>query len=391
MDDDERVEVSVWSYLDEERGWATSGSVTYERVEFEQRHQDAGAWSMTLPEGLQSKTIKPGRLITTKLRDELLTWTVAPLATARNDDGDLTVTVGGFDALSMLGWSTAWPDPGKVLTEQPTQGNVRGTADQVIHELVTRNFRDRDGHALVADEPDLVGATVRSRPRFDNLLTEVLRVAVRGGIGVRLGLRPDGPRATRARLALSFYVPQDRALRVQLAATDGSLATWELTEEPPTATRAIVGGSGEGAGQVLRVVTTPDSEAQAARWGGHREVFVDGPETFDVEPLVDAGEDALAEGAAKTTLSMEAQEPAGTKAFRAFRVGDIVTGIPYPGVRIPDVVQAIKVSHEGDSLDVTPIFGDPDEGDPDTYTAALIRALRRDFAASKINRKRGAS
>ena len=198
--------------------------------------------------------------------------------------------------------------------------------------------------------------------------------------------------STRAKLQLRFYVPADRTIRVRLSAADGSLATWELTENAPTATRAIVGGSGTGAGQYLRVVTTATSNTAAATWGGHREVWVDGPETFDNVTLDDAGEDALVEGAGTTTLTMEAQEPAGTKAFVAFRQGDVVTAIPYPDNSIPGTVAAIRVLHEtyGDPV-VTPVFGDPDSDDPDALTAKLIRSLRREVANLKTNRKRGAT
>jgi hypothetical protein len=132
--------------------------------------------------------------------------------------------------------------------------------------------------------------------------------------------------------------------------------------------------------------------ADADLWGGHREVFVDGPETADTVALDDAGEDALLEGGASTSVTMEAQEPKGTKAFRAFQPGDRVTAFPYPTVEIPDVVEAIRVVHDtqGEPV-VTPVFGNPDDDDADALTAQLIRALRREVANFKINKNRGAT
>lgn len=384
----ESVEVSIWSRLGAE--WALVGGATYDRVEFEQRHQDVGVWSMSLPHGTQSETVKPGRLVTTKYRDELGTWTVAPLTLTQSDDEDLTRTIGGYDALWMLGWALAYPSPNAPLTQQATEGNYSGPAETVIRSLVTDNLTFQTG--LTFDAPPSLGRGLgsTSKPRFDNLLQEVLRVAKRGGIGVRFGLVPTTS-DTRARLTLGFYEPADRTARVQLSAADGSLASWEHTESPPSATKAIVGGAGTGAGQYLREVTSPASVADAAAWEGHRVVYVDGPETFDNAPLDEAGLNALSEGAATTTLTMEADEPVGTKAFRSFTVGDKVTAIPVPGLRIPDVVQAIRVVHEDGDPEVSPIFGNPDVGDPDAQTAELIRNLRREVQSVKINRKRGAT
>jgi Siphovirus ReqiPepy6 Gp37-like protein len=386
MTDD--VEVSVWAPTGSE--WGVVGGITYDRIEFEPRHLDVGVWSMSLPAGSQADALRPGRLVTTRFRDELMTWTISPRTRSVNEDGALEVTIGGFDALSMLGWTTAWPAPAAALTAQPAQGVYTGAAETVIRSLVVENLATRHGLRFVAPSSQSRGTTRTARPAFDNLLELVLRVAQRGGLGVRFGLATTGS-STRAELQLGFYVPQDRTVRVRLDAADGSLSTWELTETAPSATRAIVAGAGSGTSRYMRTVTTPDSNAAANTWGGHREAFIDGPDTFDNPPLDDVGEEALVQGAATTTLTMEAREPAGTKAFSAFTFGDTVTAVPIAGVSIPDVISAIRVTHEEGTPMVTPMFGDPDVGDPDAQTAALIRALRRDVQAMKINRKRGAT
>lgn len=388
MTDD--IEVSVWSHIGS-GDYGIVGGATYESLSIEPRYADLGVWALTLPQGAQSRAITPGRLVTTTFRSQMLTWTVAPRATAQSDDGDLTVTLGGFDALSILGWATAWPAPALAIGSQPAQGSYSGPAETVIRSLVTENLGTRYGLAFDAPTSQGRGATVRSKPRFDNLLTEVLRLAKRGGIGVRFGLVPTTSN-TRARLTLTFYVPRDLSgSRIRFSAADGSLASWELTENAPTMTKAIVGGAGTGAGQYLRVVTTTQSNADATTWGGHREAFVDGPETADNTTLDDAGADALAEGAASTTLTMEAQEPRGTKAFTSFDVGDKGLAVPYPGVNVVDTITSIKVVHDtaGDPL-VSPIFGDPEaDDDPDSLLVQAIRSVARDVANAKINRKRG--
>lgn len=383
----ESIDVSVWSYVG--ASWAQVGDVTYERVELEPRYQDAGAWSLTVPYGTQAEALAPGRLVTSTFRGQTFTWTIQPLVINQGDDGLLTTTLGGFEAISMLGRVLAWPNPAAVIGSQPAQGTYTGPAETVIRDLIAQNYRDRYGADITVPTSLGRGATVTSNPRFTNLLEEVQRLAVLGGVGVRLNLVPTAA-STRAELTVQFYVPADKTNRVELAAADGSLSSWELTYAEPTATKAVVGGSGEGAGQYLRVVTTAASIAQAATWGGHREVYVDGPETFDNAALDLAGQDAIKAGAATTALTMEAQEPAGTKAFLAFQVGDRVTAAPHPDATIPDNISAIRVVHESGDPEVTPMFGDPDVGESEAMTAQLIRVLKRDLNTLKINRKRGA-
>ncbi len=394
MSDSDLIEVSVWEPLGS--GWAMVGGATYTRLDFAPRHHDVGVWSMTLPDGEQAAKITPGRLVSTLFRDELLTWTVSPITVESSVDGARQVTVGGFDALAMLDWSLAWPVPAAAIGSQsasgryPTAAGTTAPAETVIRDMVADNFRDRDGYAVTVGNSLGRGAQTVARPAFDNLLDLVLRKAKRGGIGVRLGLETSTS-ATRADLVLRFYVPRDLTTRVHLSGADGSLTSWALERTAPTATRAIVAGAkGPDATAVpyLRVVTTPQSEADAAAWGGRREVYVEGPETFDNPPLDDAGEDALAEGAATTTLTMAAAEPAGTWAFRDFRVGDQVTAIPVEGVEIVDVLTSIEVVHDGGAPLVTPTFGDPDADVPERQAGQITYALRREVQQMKT-RKRG--
>lgn len=386
MTDGEEIEVSVWARSGGE--WRVVSGATYTTLEFEPRHQDVGTFTMELPKGRQSDAIRPDRLVTTLFRGDLRTWVPEP--SLAQDEDDLTVTIAATDALSILGRPTCWPTPNAAIGAQGATDSHTGDAETVIRTLVRENLIDRYGLDATAAGTTARGATVISKPRFDNLLTEVIRLAALGGIGVRFGLAPATVDDTRAELALSFYEPADRTVRVQLSIADGSIGEWELTRTPPTCTKAIVGGSGEGAGQYLLVVTTPAGDADAAEWGGHREEYVDGPETFDNATLRQAGEEAILAGRSRKTLTMQAQEPAGVRAFEAFTVGDLVTGIPVEGLEIPDHLTAITVTHEAGDPTVTPKFGDPDADDPDADTAGRILALRLAQDAMKTNRKRGA-
>lgn len=393
----EMVEVSVWEADGDE--YQMVGGIAYDRLDFGPRHLDVGPWSMTVTEGPQSAKLTPARLVTTLYRGTLLTWVVNPVTDqSAEDTTGATRTVAGFDALSMLGWETAWPNPTLRIGNQDPQGRVplaepegpggKAPAETVIRTLIADNFRDRAGFPLVCPPSQGRGSDVVARPEFDNLQELVLRKAKAGGIGVRLGL-VNTTSSTRAALTLSFYVPRDRTTRVHLTAADGSLESWSLTRNAPTCTQAIVVGAknADETAAYVKVVTTPESIADAANWGGHRSLLVEGPETFDDEPLIDAGEDALREGAAVTALDMAASEPVGTLAFRDFAVGDRVIAVPVAGVEIADVLTSITVTHDDGPITVTPTFGDPDADLPGVQEAQIVRGLRREVQRMKTRNR----
>lgn len=384
---EDEIVVSVW-----ERGsgaeWIVVGEMTYEALMFAPRHLDMGVWSLTMPFGDQAAKLKPNRLVTTEFRGELLTWRIERLTTTSDEAGSRQVVASGFDAVSFLAQPTCWPSPAALITDQAEQGNYPTAAGEtVIRSLIVDNFVTRQGRALAIAAPDAArGLPVSAQPRFDNLFELVQRKAREAKIGIRLGLVPTTS-STRAQLTLDFYVPQDRTLRVQLASEDGSLGSWSLVEAEPTATRALVGGAGVGAGQYFRDVRTTESQQDENVWGGSWEEYVEGPETFDDPPLDEAGREALTEKGSTRALTMAAREPEGTLAFRDFHVGDLALAIPVPTVEIPDVIQSIEVTHEDGPVEVIPIFGDPDEEDADRLTAQTIRRLRREIAASKTRRR----
>lgn len=396
----EVVDVAVWRPIGG-GVYQMVGAATYSSTEFEVRDRaEVGQLSLEIPAGQQSAAFQPGRLVTTSFRGDVQTWTPDPLETTYADDD--TVRVTALDAKSMIGWEVAAPTPtatipatSGILSGQGVQGNYSGPAAKVITDLVTQNLRRR----LTFDSPPAEqltwGANVPATPRFVNLLEEVQRIANRANLTVRFGLRLSDT-DTLARLALWFEQPRDlSAARVELSPVDGSLESVTVVETPPSITHAIVGGKGEGAGQFLLLHTTPQSLADAAKWGA-RVGYIDGPETFDEQPLRDAAEDALIEGAARVTLTMEAAEPLSARAFEAFRPGDkFKVRLPGEDNTLVDASSAIRVADDGDGALVTVMFGDPDApvGDQanaaDAAFAAAIQKLRREQQALAINRKRG--
>lgn len=363
------------------------------------RGAEPGPFSLEVPvEAGGGSLLEPLRLITTTFRGDMRTWRGTQL---EQDHGETSmVRVIGEDAVGMLAGGSAWPSPGKALAPPGTQaaeGNYRGTAAKVAADLVAGALPQL-GIVYTAPPAEQLtwGSPMWSRPRFTPLLEELQRVAERGGLNVRFGLRLEHPADTTARLGLWFERPRDLSeVRVVLSPTDGSLDQVTVSERPPTITHATVGGRGEGTEQYLIEVTTPRSLADAARWG--RVVrYIPGPDTFDDEPLIEAGEDALWEGRAQTVLNLTATEPLSLRGFEAFGPGDKIKVRLPGGAVVTEAISELTVADDGDRPVVTPKIGDPDAavGDADDAAdrevVAALRSLRRDVQSAAVNRKRGA-
>lgn len=375
--------VAVWRDLGTQ--WARVGEIgEYSELKFTPTFNDVGDWTLTLPYADQALLLEPGRLVTIDWRGIRSTWEVNPFNPSSDEEtGETVLAISGVGALSRLGWEQAWPDPNRPIDSQPVTSPedpapFRGSAETVARLLVAGNLRDRYGMDIVCPVSQGRGTAVTARPVFDNLLELVTKLARDGGIGVDIGLVDVAESSTRARLTLQFWTPMNRAKSILLTAAAGTLDKWEQVDTAPTATKALVGGAGNGgADRFFTIVTTPASEAAALRWGGHRVVFVDGPATFDPAELQQAGREALAEGAETRTLALTSAESEGQQAFRHFNVGDIATGEVLTGASVQDVIRSITVTVDENGIDVAPTFGNPSATDATLDLAEQIGELRR--------------
>lgn len=369
-------EVSVWAPLGSE--YALVGSiVAYDTLMFEPHYLEAGVWEMVLPYNLPATSLTTDRLCTIDWRGSRTTWTMDTFNPASKPDGGTTLTVGGPSALSLFARELAWPSPAAALTAQvdnPPPLTI-GDAETVIRSLVSANWVTRRGETLALGVNGNRGTTVRARPKFDNLLDLVTRKARVGGIGVDINLLNIS--STRASLRMNVWVPADLTLRVRLSEKVGNLLGWTQTNTAPTATEAIVTGASGGTGDIYRQVTTAESIAAAAEWGGHRVVLVQGPASYDNDDLIQAGEEALDEGVVTNNVALEAADTSGLQAFRDYNVGDLVTGELTTGLDVQDVISSIKVDVAEGYPEITPTFGRPDADDPTVSMAELIRQLNR--------------
>lgn len=184
--------------------------------------------------------------------------------------------------------------------------------------------------------------------------------------------------------------------------------SWSIA--PPSATRVILGGPGQDAARAFWQVN--DQTGLEAEYGDSIEVFKDAtgatltwPQSLDQVQQVakyyllrtdvtaankalfrayldQAGRDALADGAALTSIAATLSE---TEDFHALgldgiQLGDEMTVTAANGVDFPDVVTEVKVAYTAaDGVKVTPILGDLSDS-PDRTQARLIARL---FAAMR--------
>lgn len=377
MTEDAFPTVMVWAKLTGST-WGWVGTVaTYTSLEYEPHLNEAGTFDMTMPWELegQSKPVLTDRLYTIDWRGYRTTWALDTWNPKQDEKGQETLQVGGPSALSIIGREVAWPDPSRSVQNQPGEPDtpplISGSAEAVVRQLVLINYMARNsGEMVLASSLDR-GDPVRSRSRWDNLLDLIGRKGGAGNIGFDVNLVNTSD--TRAELTFQVYEPVDRSARVSLSQDLGTVSEWSQNNTAPTATKAIVGGAGGGTSRIYAIVTTPESEAAALAWGGHRVVFVNGPSSYDAADLQQAGIEELKNGAATTNVALTGTDSAGLSAFTHYNVGDKVTGQLVTGLDAIDVITSIKVEVGDGPPKITATFGDPSADDPVVSMAQLVR------------------
>lgn len=378
-------QVSVWTPSGSQ--WAKVGDLaTYDSIKFQPEWLAVGSWSMSMPYDLQATSLLRNRLVTIDWRGVRTTWCIETFEpSSETDSGMPILSVGGPSAYSFLARALAWPNPTGTLTTQPRDKVYTGPTETVLRAIIDDNLRARYGLALTVPASGGRGPAITARCRFENILELVTEKAKAANLGVDVGLVNAGS-STRANLTLRFWTPQDKSKRVRLSQRIGTLSEWKQSGSAPTATSALVGGAGTDTDRVFRQVTTPASITAASTWGGHREIFVDGPQSYDAPELDQAGTEELTSGASTETLTLTSAEAEGLMAFRDYQVGDKAYGEVLEGESVTDVITAIGVEISSNGFDITPTFGDPNAAVPLLSLASIISQLRSDVRSLQTRR-----
>lgn len=382
------------------RAWRRDGNIyrwvadlgEWTDLEYEMRFNGAGTCSLTLPWRSASKLGK-AHVLTFDYKD-------FPRYTARFalDSPQETVTsrrevravrqVTGVDALSYLDIA-GYPNPQRAAGAQDvTHYRQSGDAETVLRDFIQANYVLRLQRPLDIATSQNRGASTTVNSRFENVLTTATTKATAANLGLRMGLVTpvDKPKAATASMRLEFFALADKSKTVKLSRKTGTLRSWKQSDQAPTATRAIVLGGGEGTARVVRVVI--DTAVEAA-WDVVLETVVDARDESDVTVLDQRGKEALLEAAQKSSFEMETVLPEGIRPGKHFGLGDLVhvdLGLSTETVT-KERIGAFRVkssAQSGTTVELVP--GNPDSTDPLFGYAQIVRGLRREVAALKMEK-----
>lgn len=149
----------------------------------------------------------------------------------------------------------------------------------------------------------------------------------------------------------------------------GVLAHWEWVDQPATATRAVVGGRGDGPDRQFALVVDTALEAQL---GTVLEIFVDARNAEQGAPLEPYGWAALAKAAAKSGLKTVLREASWFRFPESYDLGDKLT-VHIGALHLQDAITQIEITSDAvKGVTVVPTLGTAAE-DPQTRLVGFIK------------------
>ena len=256
--------------------------------------------------------------------------------------------------------------PSAPLNSQTSEYRVyTGKSEKVFKDACAENFTRLGIPWTVAPDHGL-GTTTRAELRMHPLADKLFPALDKDGLVITLSYPTPG--------AVLVDVREPAVVPGTLTLETGVPDSYTFNRIAPTATRATVGGRGEGVErEFVEVIDT----ARETTWNDIIETFVDARNTAEDADISVEGREALEEAAARVGVDTKLVE---TKRFMfgtTYDVGDLVH------VRIGpiDALERISVSISQDKnsgVVVTPYIGAPDvSADTDVALAAAVAALAR--------------
>nr|WP_252728378.1 siphovirus ReqiPepy6 Gp37-like family protein [Curtobacterium sp. WW7] len=344
-----------------------------------------GAWSVTARnEGLTGLLTAGNGVILFRGGVKIMSGPIVQI-----DRGAQESTVSGWSDLTQLAGRGILPDPAvPVASQTKAYDNRSGPAETVLLGYTAANagptaLPGRRIAKLRVPATQGRGKNVSVQGRFDQLLAVVADVAESGGLHVDILHSED---ASGPYLEVVVRPVADLSGNVRFGTgNDFTGATigddWSYTLTRPTVTSAIVAGGGEGAARVLVERTSADAETT---WGARVEQLIDQASTTNYDELVQAGDDALADGAEPVSISFTVADSVDVRYRRDWQVGDRVA-VSLDGLPLTDVVREVTTTVErsnGQATEtITGVVGSRDASNWTTKTnknvAKALRAIDR--------------
>lgn len=279
-----------------------------------------------------------------------------------------TLTLTGVSDMTALADRIVYPDPARTAEQQTTVTHYKetGPGEQVLANLINRQagpsaLAARRTPGLVAVPVGSRGARVPVEARFTPLGDEVQSLARAAGLVVDVMQS-----ATSTNLVVEIRTPADRSRSCRFMPRTG-LGEYTTKVTPAVVSTVVVGAGGEGTAR--KVI-----ERSAAGAVRRVERFQDRRDSTDPDELEKAAAETLAENAATASASFEVTEAAGLRFGEHYRLGDLVSVVPRPGVVISDRLRAAEISWTPTGRDVKLTVG---ENTTDTEkTPAWVRKVR---------------
>jgi hypothetical protein len=232
-----------------------------------------------------------------------------------------------------------WPNPAAAISAQTDEyARYTGPTETVV-KAACAALSARLGHGWTIPATTGLGSPQRVELRFHPLLDKLVPLVVADRL---MWTVKDGV----------VDVVEGALFDRTLTAESGLIEHYEWEYNAPTATRAVVGGSGEGVARAFEEYVDATLETQ---WGRPVEVFKDS-RMADGEPLEPDAVETLAANAPRASVSIDLQEGRWFK-YGAYRLGDRIP-IKIGALETTDVVSRIvfEETAEGGEL-ITPHIG----------------------------------
>jgi hypothetical protein len=259
-----------------------------------------------------------------------------------------------------------YQNPDGTLAQQnlAEQYTITGPAETVVKTLVTKNITPRAPYPVVV-APDLGrGDVITVSVRMDYLADKLFPAVTDAGIGVSV-------RQLNGQLVVDCYEPTAYPNKL----TEGSrvIQKWKFNRSHPTVTDAVIGSDGEG---IARDFYGYQDAVRRALYRDRIESFGEAKFTPGIDAFLEAGNQLLADGAAKAGVDLELAE-AGNFRYGVDggpEVGDLLTAVFGGNITVTDFMTEVAMEHTpGDGLKITSTIGRKD--DPAEQVVRAITAL----------------
>lgn len=330
---------------------------------FVSRYNNVGSWQVRLANGSPMGELlrQPGYgIVVTGPTGVIISGpTIAAKLeqTVDNSIGDWVID--GADDSILLEERLAYPQPANadVTTQASDYDNRTGYAETVIKGYVEDNislYAGTDRAISYLDiENDLGrGSVVNGQARFDTLQELCYNLATTGGIGYTI--EQNG-----SLLELQVYQPQDLSATIRMDLENGKLSRTEYSYLSPKATRAIIGGSGEGDTRVFYEGTTTASILAEGQWGRRIETFTDDRQNADATVFAQKANEVLVEdGTTIVNTSVTPSDDVNMRYGFDWGLGDLVT-VVIGEIETSAIVTEVGISIEADGVRIGATIGTP--------------------------------